>query len=156
VDVPEVEIVARAPSVLVLEHDERVKDRFAERLRAQPDLSVREAKRIVTVWMFYVRVLQRISPQEGLAAVRRACHLVLLAEIVARWPASQRSLHRRIEGVHGLKALAEAVDDNVRWEIEVQKYELTGDRHKSFRKGVLKILSDYDGAEIAKLAEQLT
>ncbi|SFR27762.1 KAP family P-loop domain-containing protein [Lentzea waywayandensis] len=151
-----VEVVPTAPAVLVLEHDEQVKERFAERLRAQPDLSVREAKRIVTVWMFYVRVLDRISPEEGPAAVRRACHLVLLAEIVARWPASQRSLHRRIEGVHGLRALAEAVDDNVRWEIEVQKYELTGDRHKSFRKGVQKILEDYDGAEIATLAEQLT
>lgn len=155
-EVAEPEVVPTAPEVLVLEHDERVKERFAERLRAQPDLSVREAKRIVTVWMFYVRVLERISPEEGLTAVHRACHLVLLAEIVARWPASQRSLHRRIEGVHGLKALAEAVDDNVQWEIEVQKYELTGDRHKAFRNGVQKILSDYDGAEIAKLAEQLT
>ncbi|WP_086668890.1 hypothetical protein [Lentzea kentuckyensis] len=42
--------------------------------------------------------------------------LVLLAEIVARWPASQRRLHRRVEGTHGLKALAATVDDNVRWD----------------------------------------
>ncbi|MDX8148644.1 P-loop NTPase fold protein [Lentzea sp. BCCO 10_0061] len=156
VDISEAEVIPTAPAVLVLEHDEQVQERFVERLQAQPDLSVREAKRIVTVWMFYMRVLDRVSPEEGPAAVRKACHLVLLAEIVARWPASQRSLHRRIDGVHGLKALAEAVDDNVQWEIEVQKYELTGDRHKSFRKGVQKILEDYDGAEIAKLAEQLT
>ncbi|MGI5499563.1 KAP family P-loop NTPase fold protein [Lentzea sp. CA-135723] len=150
------EVVSRDPVIEALEHDERVQARFAERLKAQPDLSVREAKRIVTVWTFYVRVLDRIGPEEGTAAVERARELVLLAEIVARWPASQRNLHRRVEGVHGLRALADAVQDNVQWEIEVRKYELDGDRHKAFRAGVLKILSEYDGVKIAKLAEELT
>ncbi|MFD4668275.1 P-loop NTPase fold protein [Lentzea sp. NPDC058450] len=150
------EVVAREPVIEALEHDVRVQERFAERLKAQPDLSVREAKRIVTVWMFYIRVLDRISPAEGPAAARRAQDLVLLAEIVARWPASQRNLHRRVDGVHGLRALAGAAGDNVLWEVEVAKYELTGDRHKAFRTGVLKILSEYDGQQIAKLAEMLT
>ncbi|MDX3659348.1 P-loop NTPase fold protein [Streptomyces sp. ID05-26A] len=149
-------VIHTPPTVMTLEHDEKVKQRFAERLAAQPDLSVREAKRIVTVWMFYVRVLSRIDGETGPAAVRRACHLVLLAEIVARWPASQRALHRRVEGVHALTALARATSDTVRWEIEVRRYGLSGDRHRSFREGVLAILRDYDGAEIAKLAEQLT
>ncbi|GLY50156.1 hypothetical protein Lesp01_38120 [Lentzea sp. NBRC 102530] len=143
-------------AIEALEHDKQVQARFAERLKAQPELSVREAKRIVTVWMFYIRVLNRINPEERVASVRRACHLVLLAEIVARWPASQRNLHRRMEGVHGLRALAVAADDNVQWEIEVKRYELTGEKHKPFRAGLLKILQDYDGLEIAGLAEQLT
>lgn len=106
--------------------------------------------------MFYVRVLDRLSPEAGPDAVRRACHLVLLAEIVARWPASQRCLHRRVEGTHGLRALAEAVDDNVQWEIEIRRFGLSGDRHRSFRDGVREILRAYDGEEIATLAEQLT
>ncbi|WP_439658013.1 P-loop NTPase fold protein [Lentzea sp. HUAS TT2] len=155
-DVAGAEVIHTLPAVVALEHDAKVKERFAERLRAQPDLSVREAKRILTVWMFYVRVLDRLDPETGPEAVRRACHLVLLAEIVARWPASQRCLHRRVDGVHGLRALAGSVDDTVQWEIEVRKYELHGDRHRSFRKGVQQILKDYDGVRIAGLAEQLT
>lgn len=148
--------IETASAVVALEHDEQVQARFAERLGAQPDLSVREAKRILTVWMFYVRVLDRLSPQTGAAAVRRACHLVLLAEIVARWPASQRCLHRRVNGVHGLRALAWVVDDSARWELEVRRFGLDGDRHRSFRSGVREILRGYDAEEIAKLAEQLT
>ncbi|WP_394619277.1 P-loop NTPase fold protein [Lentzea sp. JNUCC 0626] len=151
-----VEIVSSELVVDALEHDERVQARFVERLKAQPDLSVREAKRIVTVWMFYVRVLTRIRPEEGTDAIDRACELVLLAEIVARWPASQRNLHRRVDGVHGLRALADTANDNVQWEIAVKKHELDGDRHKAFRKGVLAILSEYDRDQIADLAELLT
>ncbi|HEX8864427.1 MAG TPA: P-loop NTPase fold protein, partial [Lentzea sp.] len=146
----------RATEVAVLEHDEWVRQRLAERMRAQPDLSVREAKRILTVWMFYVRVLDRMRPESGRAAVDRARHLVLLAEIVARWPASQRCLHRRVDGVHGLRALAGAVEDDVEWRVEVQRFGLTGDRHRSFRDGVRTILREYDGEEIAGLAELLT
>ena len=36
------------------------------------------------------------------------------------------------------------------------RFELTGDRHRSFRDGVREILRAYDGEEIATLAEQLT
>lgn len=142
--------------MLALEHDAQVKQRFAERFRAQPDLSVREAKRILTVWMFYVRVLDRTSVEAGPSAVRKACRLVLLAEIIARWPASQRYLHRRVGGRHGLAALSSVVDDDLLWEIEAQRFGLTGDRHKSCRDAVRDILRDYEGDEIAKLAEQLT
>ncbi|GAB2837781.1 hypothetical protein [Lentzea nigeriaca] len=81
---------------------------------------------------------------------------MLLAEIVARWPASQRCLHRRVDARHGLRALSEAVDDNALWEIEVRRYGLSGEQHQSFRSGVRRILREYDGAEIAALAEQLT
>ncbi|MCP2197047.1 KAP family P-loop NTPase fold protein [Lentzea flava] len=155
-DVPVTGEIETAAAVVTLEHDERVRARFAERLQAQPDLSVREAKRILTVWMFYVRVLDRLRPETGVDGVSRACHLVLLAEIVARWPAAQRCLHRRVDGRHGLRALTDAVNDNALWEIEVRRYGLSGDQHQSFRTGLRRILREYDGSEIAALAEQLT
>jgi hypothetical protein len=39
--------IRTAPAAVVLERDVRVQARPADRLRAQPDLSVREAKRIL-------------------------------------------------------------------------------------------------------------
>jgi len=138
------------PSAVVaaLEAHPRVRQRLADRLEAQPDLSVREAKRILTVWQFYVRVLDKLAA--GRVDVADARHLVVLAEIVARWPAWQRHLNRRQDdGRHPLDVLTEAADDDDRWQAATTA--LSGDTAP-----LRDLLRHYDGKAVAALADRLT
>ncbi len=143
-------------AVAALEADERVRRRLAERLCAQPDLSVREAKRILTLWQFYVRVLDRLPSTRGMLGITYARHLVILAEIVARWPAWQRRLHRRVDGTHGLHLLAAAVTDDDAWAHATATLGLNGNEAAGFVDELRPLLRDYDGKAVADLAELLT
>ncbi|MEU4447354.1 P-loop NTPase fold protein [Actinosynnema sp. NPDC050801] len=137
-----------------IEHDAGVLERMAERLREQPALSVREAKRMLTIWQYYIRVLIRLGDRQGL--VEQARHLVVLAEITARWPASQRALGRRTAGRHGLQLLAEAADDDWRWLRALRGLDLHGAEHRDCAAGVRDLLLRYDGERVADLAARLT
>ncbi|MET7971400.1 P-loop NTPase fold protein [Micromonospora sp. NPDC005305] len=146
---------ARTAAVAALEAEPSVRERLAERLAAQPDLSVREAKRILTVWQFYVRVLERPPGADGDPVVRSR-DLVVLAEVVARWPAYQRRLHQRIDGRHGLRLLAEAADDEDAWARTAERLGFGLDDRPAFLADLRDLLLRYDGAAVAALAERLT
>jgi WD40 repeat protein len=99
-----------------LEQHPEVTDLVIARLGAQPDRSIREAKRMLNVWQLYQRILSATDPvSEPQAIIARARNLVLLAEIVTRWPALQRQLHRRFGPDRGLQILARSVDDDTQW-----------------------------------------
>ncbi|WP_037261149.1 P-loop NTPase fold protein [Kibdelosporangium aridum] len=132
----------------VLEHDEDIRKLLTERLKDQPGLSVRETKRILTIWQYYVRVLIRLDPGN---LAEHARHLVILAEIIARWPAAQRALHRRIDGRHGLQLLAAGEDD---WEW-AQAVRTVGLSQKT-ADGIRDLLDRYDGQQVASVAARLT
>ncbi|WP_154814207.1 hypothetical protein [Actinophytocola xinjiangensis] len=138
----------------MVEHDTRVRERMAERLRDQRTLSVREAKRILTVWQFYLRVLVRFDDRR--AVVEQACHLVVLAEIIARWPAAQRGLLGRVPAGHGLEVLAGAAEDDWGWARAVRELGLHAAEHRGCVGGVRELLRRYDGDGIAALAARLT
>ncbi|MFC0105135.1 P-loop NTPase fold protein [Kibdelosporangium aridum] len=132
----------------VLEHDEDIRKLLAERLKEQSGLSVRETKRILTIWQYYVRVLIRLDPGN---LAEHARHLVILAEIIARWPAAQRAVHRRFDGNHGLTLLASA-DGDWEWAKAVRRVGLD---HKC-ADGIRALLDRYDGERVASVAERLT
>jgi hypothetical protein len=132
----------------ILEHDRGVRDLMIERLKEQESLSVREAKRVLTIWQYYVRVLVRLGVP---SLAEQARHLVILAEIIARWPAAQRALHRRKDGVHGLELLAKAEDD-WEWARALKTLDLHGPAHHKCTKGIRELLERYDGPRVAALA----
>ncbi|WP_030474379.1 P-loop NTPase fold protein [Lentzea albidocapillata] len=70
--------------IVAIERHTEVRDHLRRRLSAQPEHSVREEKRLLNVWQFYLRVLSTVD-------VTQAGHLVAVAEIAVRWPAY---LHR--------------------------------------------------------------
>lgn len=88
--------------IIAVERHPDVRRHLRHRLRAQPEQSVREEKRLLNVWQFYLRVLSS-------ADVGQTCHLVAVAELAVRWPAY---LHR-LRG--GWQDLADAVGDDVWW-----------------------------------------
>jgi KAP family P-loop domain len=99
-----------------LEQHPQVRELMQERLSAQPDGSIREAKRLMNVWQLYARILTTMQPLDApVEEVSRARTLILLAEIIVRWPALQRHFFRRINGQSGLQRLSEVAQDEATW-----------------------------------------
>ncbi|MEV0135670.1 P-loop NTPase fold protein [Dactylosporangium sp. NPDC050688] len=130
-------------------------DLLAVRLRARPDCSLRELKRMLTVWQYYVRVAAASDivdspPQET------AGHLLILAEIVTRWPSLQARLHCFVEGDRALQLLAKAATTSKDgWDAHLAALRLNDPRDAPACKKLRALLRDHDGVEVAALAAKL-
>ncbi|MGW4533995.1 P-loop NTPase fold protein [Nocardia sp. NPDC004340] len=148
-------IVQTVPWRLMEKHP-RVRGLLVERLAAQPDRSIREAKRLINIWQLYERVLSAGDPiDDPVARIDRARHLVVLAEIIARWPALQPFLNRHDAEQHGLRILAEAVDDDEAWQLGVARLGIDPERHRKALANLRGLLEAYDGKAVADLAHRL-
>jgi len=144
------------PASLPLEASPEVSALIYERLAAQPGLTMREAKRLVNVWQLYARLLDLTDPPaDPQMAVARGCHLVILAEIITRWPALQRSLSGSGDTGCGLAAFAAASGDDEAWMTARQERGLDGKEHDKATRQLRELLRDYQGAEVASLAARL-
>lgn len=126
-----------------------------QRLTAQPDRSLRDATRLLNAWLFYERVLATSEPirDESLARARSR-HLIVLAEIVTRWPSLQRFLHRRTGSRTGLQLLAAAAG-GPEWPTAAREV-LAGCRVPEAALTALEhLLRDHDGGAVADLAARL-
>ncbi|SFR24453.1 WD domain-containing protein, G-beta repeat-containing protein [Lentzea waywayandensis] len=127
--------------VVAIEQHAEVREHLRHRLKAQPEQSVREEKRLLNVWQFYLRVL--VSED-----VRQASHLVAVAEIATRWPAY---LHR-LRG--GWQELADALDDDVQWGATIARLGFTYSDRKA-AVNLRDLLRDCDAQAVARLATRL-
>ena len=129
---------------------------FVERLAGQRYRSLREAKRLFNVWQLYERVLAATAPlSESAAAIARARCLVVLAEIITRWPALLRVLHQRYEGGSGFRVLADAADDDTQWRLGTQSLGLDATEARPALADLRYLLRTYDGVGVAELADRL-
>ncbi|WP_434448847.1 P-loop NTPase fold protein [Lentzea sp. E54] len=126
--------------VVAMERHHQVRDHLRRRLMAQPEQSVREEKRLLNVWQFYLRVLGSDVPQ--------ACHLVAVAEIATRWPAYLHRLRGRWQD------LADAVHDDIRWGATIAKLGYGHDDRKAAA-NLRELLRDCDAQAVAGLANRL-
>jgi KAP family P-loop domain len=126
------------------------------RLAAQPDRSIREATRQLNVWEFYERVLAATDPMDDPGAVRKRSEtLVILAEVITRWPALQRFLHRRTDSRTGLQLLAAAAADDNEWRHTARTVFAGRDIADEALPTLRQLLRDHDGMAVADLASQL-
>jgi hypothetical protein len=137
--------------------DPTVRALLRQRLAAQPEPSIRDALRHLNVWDFYERVLCRTRPLDDPdAIVLRSRRLVILAEIVTRWPALQRCLHRPAgDGGTGLQALAAAVGDDLAWSAVAEEVFAGRGTEVEGLSGLRLLLRDHDGPAVADLAAQV-
>ncbi|HXS62904.1 MAG TPA: P-loop NTPase fold protein, partial [Streptosporangiaceae bacterium] len=136
-----------------LEASPEVSALIEERLAAQPDLTIREAKRLVNVWQLYARLLDQVDPPlDSVSPVARGCHLVILAEIITRWPAVL--LNRGRTG-RGLSWLASASQNDSDWQQCRIGLGLDESKYDSAVGNLRRLLLDYDGTSVAQLAELL-
>jgi WD40 repeat protein len=133
-----------------------VQDFIQQRLSALPERSIREAKRMINVWQLYQRVLTTTQPlSDPKAAITRARNLVLLAEIITRWPALQRPLHQRIHQSTGLCHLAATADNDQEWRRTIRLLGIPRVHHKHALTHLRDLLQHHDGTAIATLATYL-
>ncbi|WP_203718923.1 P-loop NTPase fold protein, partial [Asanoa siamensis] len=136
-----------------VEHDPMFASLLLERLEQRPACTMRELKRLLTVWVFYVRVTSMRMPLAGTAFVQRACDILVLAEIVTRWPALQKALHRSVGQSRVLTELAQVADDPTKWETRWGEFGFPTDETSSRISGDLRaLLHRHRGAEVAKVA----
>lgn len=128
--------------VIAIERHPDVRAYLHRRLVAQPELSVREEKRLINVWQFYLRVLV------STADIHHACHLVTIAELVTRWPAYQHVLRK------GLKELAAAVDDDLAWGTSIARLGFK-QADATAATNLRALLRDCDAQAVAAQAERL-
>ena len=139
-----------------LEQHPEVRGFIVSRLVAQPNRSIRDAKRLLNVWQLNERVLSVTHPITDTAhRIERAKYLVLLAEIVTRWPNLQSCLHTRHSGGRGLEILAAAATDDSRWldaaTAVIGDHSADGQAVSELR----RMLVEHDGHAIARLAAEL-
>jgi hypothetical protein len=139
-----------------IEQHPDVQQMIVSRLAAQPDRSIREAKRLLNVWQLYQHVLATTQPlDQPAAATTRARNLVLLAEIITRWPALHRHLHRRVEDRRGLHLLAASAGNDEDWQHAVADLHISAADHGPALANLRRLLRDHDGHAIAELADHL-
>lgn len=141
--------------VLALERDPVIRDRLQNRLSAQRYLSIREAKRLLTVWQFYLRVLAYKDGTTQALSVEDAIHLITLAEIAARWPALQGALTSRAEGETGLAVLTPHTGHDLNWAKALRKTGMDSDAHSDACADLRVLLATADGPAVADLAQRL-
>ncbi|MBV1850599.1 P-loop NTPase fold protein [Catellatospora tritici] len=132
----------------------QVRTLLLDRLHAQQVRSIRETKRLINVWQFYARAMESLDPlTRPEAMITRARNLLILAEIVTRWPALQRGLHRHVRGTRVLRLLADAAPDEQAWRDVVGRlgFEAADGPLDTLR----ELLTEYDGVAVAELADQL-
>lgn len=162
--VPTRSAASEAAIQATLERHPEVRRLLRERLLAQPERSARDTKRLLTLWQFYARLLEKADPlDDDGQLVDRALDLVIVAELITRWPAHQTAFRRHHPArtttafavgdpppERGLDLLAAATEDDVAWsraEAAVLACPVDGLRH---------ILHTYDGPDVAALYGRLT
>lgn len=109
-----------------LEGDPAIQTHLQELMRLRPRQTMRETKRLLTLWGFYVRVLQKRLGGEALTTARAACDVLTLAEIIARWPAFVPALTRAFDKDRtGLSRAFHAAADAGEWAAVEKDLELT-------------------------------
>ena len=138
------------------QQDPSVQALIHRRLAARPDRSIREATRQLNLWDFYERVLAVTKPSQDESAARiRSHNLIILAEVVTRWPALQRFLHRRASPRTGLQLLAAATDSDAVWAEAVDTVLSGHDTSDETIAALRKLLRDHDGVAMAELATEV-
>lgn len=139
-----------------LERHPSISSLLRQRLASQPEPSIREAKRLINVWQFLERRYSVMEPLNDVTAVLdRAQRLIILAEIVTRWPAIHRNLHRLVDGRTGLEILASSAADDAQWSEAVVQVGIDNNRHARALQALRGLLVEYWGSEVASLAARV-
>ncbi|MFL3869614.1 KAP family NTPase [Streptomyces griseobrunneus] len=141
--------------VLALETHQAVRDRLQDRMSSQRGISMREAKRFLTLWQFYLRVLAYKERGNRGLSVEDAVHLVTLAEVSARWPALQSNLYSRKGGQTGLAVLAPHVEDDVEWARALRRVGIEGASSSAACEGLRSLLAAHEADKVATLAQRI-
>jgi hypothetical protein len=152
----EVEAAARDESPL-FEGDPAVRDHLRALVAMRPHQSVRETKRLLTLWGFYVRLLSKLLPSDVTGTSEFGPDVLTLAEILNRWPALLPRLAPRHSTGSGLRDLIQAAEAAPAhpelWESAIKNLGLHKKRYQAATDNLLAFLEQNGNAEVAFYAE---
>ena len=149
-----------SPLLVALEGDPTVQEHLRQLVMLRPRQTMRETKRLLTLWGFYVGLLRRVMPVSATANALGACHALTLAEIIRRWPALVPALTRTGDGPSGLKVLIKAARDqdngqSSEWDEALARLGLSQPEYASATANLHELLKKYGNETVADFADCL-
>jgi len=149
----------RDADTLLFEADPVIRDHLRALMRLRPHQSVRETKRLLTLWAFYLRLLPRLLPQDATSSAQFGRDVLTLAEVLTRWPALVPKLGSASSPESGLRELIEAAKTNADpaqvspWHETLRRLGLDGDKYHASCESLRELLNLYGNEEVAYYAE---
>jgi hypothetical protein len=146
---------------VALESEQGVQQHLRELIALRPRQSMRETKRLLTLWAFYMRLLSRLLPPDTVTNVRNACDAMTLAEILRRWPALVPALGRLGDGPSGLSSLITAIaagaaePQSPAWQAALARISLAGEECAPATAKLHRLLRTHGTPTVAAFADRL-
>ena len=144
---------------LFFEADPVIRDHLRALMRLRPYQSVRETKRLLTLWAFYLKLLPKLLPSETTSSAQFGRDVLTLAEILTRWPALAPKLGPSTSPESGLRELIEAANSGTAlaqaspWYKTLRRLGLDGDQFHASCENLRELLKLYGNDEVAYYAE---
>jgi hypothetical protein len=145
--------------VLLFEADPVIRDHLRALMRLRPHQSVRETKRLLTLWGFYLRLLHELLPEDRTSSAQLGRDVLTLAEILSRWPALVPELGPASSPESGLRELIETAKSNTAfaevspWQETLRRLGLDGDEFHASCKNLRELLHLYGNDDVSYYAE---
>jgi hypothetical protein len=145
-----------------LEGDPTIQAHARRLMHLRKRQSMRETKRMLNLWGFYLRVLSELKVP-GINNPLVACDVMTLAEIIARWPAFVPALSGEYDGKIGVSRALHAAQDAEKlapadgaelWRNTMEAldlHEMSTSELKSFR----RLLATYGSNRVAEYSYYL-
>ena len=146
--------------LVALEGDPTVQEHLRQLVMLRPRQTMRETKRLLTLWGFYVGLLRRLLPVGVTANALGACQVLTLAEIIRRWPALVPALARASDGPSGLSILIEAIrtdgaDQSAAWSRALASLGLSGPEYATATANLRELLLRHGTKTVADFSDSL-
>jgi WD40 repeat protein len=155
----EVKVAGNREQIIPLEGDPTLRDHLRQLVALRPRQSMRETKRLLTLWGYYVRLLGMRLPLNATATAQGARDVLTLAEIASRWPALMPALAQVHQGQSGLRLLISAVhsadEAQASWESALKQAGLSDPQYQGACENLRKLLGAYGSKDLVEFADSL-
>ena len=147
------------PETLLFEADPVIRDHLRALMRLRPHQSVRETKRLLTLWEFYLRLLHELLPEDRTSSAQFGQDVLTLAEVLTRWPALVPKLGPASSPESGLRELIETARSNTDpaqtspWQETLGRLGLDGNEFHSSCENLCELLKLYGNDDVSYYAE---
>ncbi len=144
---------------LLFEADPVIRDHLRALMRLRPHQSVRETKRLLTLWGFYLKLLHELLPEDRTSSAQLGRDVLTLAEILSRWPALAPKLEPASSPESGLRELIEAAQSNTAsaevspWQETLRRLGLDAEEFHTSCEYLRELLHLYGNDDVSYYAE---
>lgn len=139
---------------LLFEGDPVVREHLHSLVALRPHQSVRETKRLLNLWAFYVRLLGELLPPDATGSAQFGRDVMTLAEILIRWLALTAALAPNPRYGSGLRLLIERRNEvPYLWLAALNELNLADAAYQSATDGLRRLLRLHANDEVSLYCE---